>query len=166
MSSKKPVEPDMQPEEVLISEPQEPDYQDLWQRAVAEQQNAQKRFETEKQNQARYSKQGLIDSLLPVVDNFYRATEHVPTELEGSPWVAGILYIQKNLLDVLEGEGVAEISAKAGDQFDPHLHEAIGVVHEPAQPDDVITEIKNKGYKLHDRILRPVQVIVNHHSTN
>ena len=137
------------------------DYKEKWQRAVADLENARKRFETDRTNLLKYGTEALIDDLLPVVDNFYRATEHIPAEQQSSPWVAGIQYIQKNLLDVLEARGLAEIPCKAGDAFDPSVHESIESVENAELPDDSVVEVKSKGYRLHGKLLRPVRVSVN-----
>lgn len=164
MSKKKTVDHPAafdEPTEEVISD--SPDYQSLWQRTLADQENLRKRFDQERLTQAKFALGGFIEELLPVVDNFYRATEHVPAEQQNNGWVTGILYIQKQLLDVLEKEGLKEIATKSGDHFDPHRHEAIGTAVHPDQPEETILEIKNKGYQLHDRVLRPVQVIVNKH---
>lgn len=146
------------PEEQPVSI--EMDYQEKWQRAMAELENSRRRFEQEKQTLGKYALEGFIEELLPVVDNFYRATEHIPAEQADSPWVMGIQYIQKNLLDVLESKGVTEINAKEGDQFDSNKHEAIRTDETSDQSKDHTITIINKGYMLHDRVLRPVQVAV------
>ena len=154
-----------EPEEIPVeaSEAEEPavDYKDKWQRAVADLENARKRFEVERMAAIKYGSQSLIEELLPTVDNFYRATEHIPAEQQGSPWVAGIQYIQKNLLDVLESRGLSEIAAKVGDDFNPSLHESVELVESDPLPDDKVAEVRGKGYRLHDKLLRPVRVAVS-----
>lgn len=142
------------------------DYKEKWQRALADLENSRRRFEQEKANLIRYGTEGLLEDLLPVIDNFYRATEHVPEEQKNSPWVTGIQYIQKNLIDVLEGRGVKEIPAKKGDQFDASIHEAIAAEEHAELPDNSILEVKNRGYRLHEKVLRPVQVVVTTQSNN
>lgn len=137
------------------------DYQALYQRALADQENARKRFDTEKQMSQKFALMGFILDLLPVIDNFYRATEHVPEDQKDSPWLTGIQYIQKQLLDLLAQYNVTEIETKPGDPFDSQKHEAIGTVVNDQFQDDQIVEVKNRGYLLHERVLRPAQVIVN-----
>lgn len=141
-----------------------PDYKELYQRSLADQENSRRRLDQDKQLFTRFALEGFMSDLLPVIDNFYRATEHIPLEQQQAGWVTGVLYIQKQLLDTLEKRGISEISAKVGDHFNPSEHEAIGITTDQSVGEDSITEIKNKGYKLHDRVLRPVQVIVNKHS--
>lgn len=136
------------------------DYKEKWQRALADLENARKRFEQEKQALGKFAVAALLEDLLPVLDNFDRATEHVPAEEKDSPWVAGIQYIRKNLHDAVEGHGVSEIPALPGEAFDPATQEAIGTVASADKPEDTVAEIKAKGYRLHDRVLRPALVTV------
>ncbi len=138
-----------------------PDYEALYRRALADAENARKRMEEEKRQVTRFAQEDLISELLPVVDNFYRATEHVPEDQKNSPWTAGILHIRKQLLDVLDAAGVVEVSATIGDRFNPTQHEAIGTAVREDMEEDHIVEIKNRGYLLRDRVLRPAMVIVS-----
>jgi len=138
------------------------EYKEKLQRLFADTENNRKRAEVEKQQFQKFALEGFIEELLPVIDNFYRATEHVPEEQKNSPWVTGISYIQKNLLDVLEAHGVKEMQVNPGDRFNPSLHEAIGVESSEDLPDDHISKVQTRGYLLHERVLRPAQVIVNH----
>lgn len=154
------TEPEVEP--VVSEEPisETEDYKEKWQRALAEAENMRKRFEQERQGLRQYALEGFVLDLLPVVDNFYRATEHIPEDQRNASWVTGIQYIQKSLVDTLEKYGVQEISTNVGDVFNPVLHEAVEAVAGDL-PEDHITTITRKGYRLHDRIIRPVQVIVN-----
>jgi len=138
-----------------------PDYEELWLRSQAEIDNARKRFEAERAQLIKFGQVNLLSDLLPVVDNFYRATTHIPEDQKKSPWVTGIQHIQKNLLDVLESYGVKEVPTKVGDAFDAKHHEGIGTVSDTTIPEDHIVEVVAKGYMLHDRMLRPAQVTVS-----
>ena len=151
MSKKKTSEKN---EEELIQEESSPeleiDYKLLWQRSMADQENSRKRQEQDKANFAQYALIGFVEDLLPVVDNFYRATEHIPEEQRSLPWVTGIQYIQKQLLDALEARGVTEISTKVGDWLNTQLHEVVEAEEAEEYEDDQIIEIKNKGYLVED----------------
>ena len=164
MKQDKTTEPEV--EEVLEAEElsQESEYREKWQRALAETENLRKRQEVERVNWSKFALNDFLSDLLPVLDNFDRATEHVPAELQNSAWVTGILYIQKNLMDTLSRKGVEEIPVKIGDSLDPAKHEAIGV-EEVEGEEDKITKVVNKGYMIHDRVLRPVQVFVSQQVT-
>lgn len=139
----------------------EPDYKELYQRALAEGENRHKRHEQERKSYIKYALQGFVEELLPVIDNFYRATEHVPEEQKDSPWVTGIQYIQKQLIDVLESNGVREIGTKPGDPFDPEIHEALSTEPSDTVPDHHVNEVKMHGYRLEDRVIRPARVVVS-----
>lgn len=136
------------------------EYQEKWQRALADLENQRKRHEADKPLWNRMATASLIEELLPVVDNFYRALEHIPEDQKADPWVSGIMYIQKNLLDVFEQRGLKEMEVKAGDQFDPSKHEAIGTAWDENFAEDMIIEVSQRGYLLGEVVLRPARVIV------
>lgn len=139
----------------------EHDFQALYQRALADAENLRKRFEDERKLVAKFAIGEVVLDLVPVLENFTRATEHLPEDQKDSPWTTGILYIRKQLMEVLSQRGVVELTAKPGDAFDANLHEAIGTVTNPDQTEDTIAEVKGMGYQLHERVLKPVPVIVN-----
>jgi len=151
---------DIEAEESPEIEPETADFQDKYLRAQAELDNQRKRFETERATLLRYGQEALLEDLLPVVDNFDRATEHVPEDQQGSSWVTGIQYIQKNLMDVLAQHGISPVEAKIGDVYDPQTQEAIGTADTTEVAEDHIVQVVAKGYKLHDKLLRPVRVTV------
>ena len=68
----------------------------------------------------------VIEQILPVVDNFEASLAHVPEESKENKWVEGIVYIKKQLEDVLKNNDIEEIAVKAGDKFNPEIHEAVG----------------------------------------
>lgn len=136
-------------------------YQEKWQRALADLENLRKRSEQERLHALRYGQENLLRELLPVVDNFSRATSFVPEEQKASAWVTGIAYIQKNLLDVLAAEGVKPVEVTVGDPFDAATQEAIGTVLNAELAEDSVAEVKQPGYWLQERLLRPAQVIVS-----
>jgi molecular chaperone GrpE len=154
-----PIQPEIEATEATDLTPEAIDYELLYRRALADQENARKRMEEEKRQFATYAQAGMIEDLLPVIDNFYRATEHVPAEQKDGAWTQGILHIQRQLLDILEDLGLKEVAAKPGDAFDPSIHEGIGTA--PGEEEDRIVEVKTKGYTLKDRLIRPASVIVS-----
>lgn len=129
-----------------------------WQRAMADYTNYKRRTEEERQMVAQFASSLLIGKLLAVLDDFDRALEHVPADAHEG-WVDGILLVERKLRGVLESEGVTPIEA-VGLPFDPNLHEA--VVHEETAdyPDNQVIDELQRGYRLHDRILRPALVRV------
>ena len=107
---------------------------------------------------ARFANATLIAKLLGVLDDFDRALEHVPEDAHEG-WVDGVRLVERKLRGVLEGEGVTPIEAM-GLPFDPNVHEA--VVHEDTadHPDNQVIGELQRGYRLHDRVLRPALVRV------
>ncbi len=100
----------------------------------------------------------LIGKLLAVLDDFDRALDNVPPDTDDC-WVEGVRLVERKLRNVLEAEGVTPIEA-IGQPFDPNLHEA--VVHEETAdfPDNHVIDELQRGYRLHDRVLRPALVRV------
>lgn len=97
----------------------------------------------------------VIKDLLPVLDNFDRALQN---EDEGSAWREGIKLVYRQLMSVLEKNGLAEIEAEG--QFDPELHEAVLSCEQEGKEEGDIVEVLQKGYQVKDRILRHSMVKV------
>lgn len=136
------------------------DHVEQLKRAQAELANLQKRTERERGEFARFANQELIIDLLPVLDNFDRALAHVPEADKNSNWLTGITYIQKQLLEVLQRQGVAIKAVKLGEPFDPTYQNAIE--HRPSdEPENTIIQIINQAYTMNDTVIRPATVIVS-----
>ncbi|MYD37064.1 MAG: nucleotide exchange factor GrpE [Dehalococcoidia bacterium] len=103
-----------------------------------------------------YAAAPVLMQLLSSVDDLERAFGSIPDSLLRMTWVEGILLIYRKLQGALESSGVTEIET-AGGAFDPNLHEAISRV---PGPEGRIVEVLQKGYMLHDRVLRPALVQV------
>jgi molecular chaperone GrpE len=123
--------------------------------------NYRKRSLREREEWVKYAAQNLIEKLLPIMDSMDRAIESVEIQSEEMRNnLEGFRMIQRQLLEVLQKEGLSEIEAM--DQiFDPVCHEA--VMQAPAeenQEDNQIVEVLRKGYRYHDRVLRAAMVKV------
>ena len=129
-----------------------------WQRAAADYSNYKRRTDDEREMVARFANALLIGKLLSVLDDFDRALDNVPADTDDS-WVEGVRLVERKLRGVLESEGVTQIEA-TGLPFDPNVHEA--VVHEETAdyPDNHVIGELQRGYRLHDRVLRPALVRV------
>ena len=127
-----------------------------WQRAQADLSNYKKRVDQEKQDLAKFANAALIGSMLNLVDDFQRARSTIPESILGMTWVEGLFLIERKLGATLEAAGLSEIKA-LGEDFDPNLHEA--VMHGDG-PEGKIVEEFQRGYKLHDRVIRPAMVKV------
>jgi molecular chaperone GrpE len=127
-----------------------------WQRSQADLQNYARRAEQEKSETVEFANRILILDLLPILDDFERALDSLPVELDEQNWTEGIKLIYNKLKTVLETQGLAEIKAK-GEYFDPYLHEAAGQLE---GTEDIIMEEIRKGYKFRGKLLRPSMVMV------
>ena len=129
-----------------------------WQRAEADLANFKRRAEQERADLVKFANASLIGKMLPVLDDFDRAVGAVPEEVRTQGWVEGIKLIDRKFRTLLEQEGVTPIDA-LGKEFDPYVHEA--VLREDGEGEvEVVVEELQKGYKLHDRVLRPTMVKV------
>ena len=128
------------------------------QRATADLANYRRRVEEDRGASMGFANALLIGKLLAVLDDFDRALDHVPPDAHEG-WLDGIRLVERKLRSLLEAEGVTQIEA-AGQPFDPNLHEA--VVHEETTefPDNQVIGELQRGYRLHDRVLRPSLVRV------
>ena len=135
-------------------------WKDAAHRAAAELDNFRKRTARDLQETVKYANAGLLESLLPVLDNFDYGMAAAKAESEGSNLYVGLSMVLRQVQDFLKDNGVEEISA-VGMPFDPNLHEAVS-----QQPTDTVAEgavisQTRRGYKLRDRLLRPASVIVS-----
>ena len=141
-------------------------YLDGWKRCQADFENYKKRQADSQKDLLRYSTQNIILQILPVIDNFQASTEHIPEDQKANPWVTGIMYIQKQLEQVLTDNGVAEIEVKVGDSFDPAMHEAVadmeckGCKAKDYKFNNKIKKVVTRGYQMGDKIIRASRVIV------
>jgi molecular chaperone GrpE len=134
------------------------EHRNNWHRSAADFANYKRRTDEERMTLTQFSNAVLIGKLLGVLDDFDRALNNVPADAH-DPWVEGVRLTERKLRNVLESEGVAPIEA-VGQPFDPNLHEA--VAHEETadhRDNEVIGEVQ-RGYRLHDRVIRPSLVRV------
>lgn len=143
------------------TEPPKEDFHDKWVRAVAEFDNYKKRAAKEYKEIAQFSQEKLIQELLVILDDFDRVLDHLPEE--DSPTIQSLVkgaeHVHSHLLGILKKHGLEELSTKSA-KFDPHLHEALAPVESDSHEAGAIVEVKRKGYRLHDRLIRPALVTV------
>ena len=125
-------------------------------RTLADFENFRKRVEREKQDYFKYALLNTMKELLPVLDNFDRALDHAE---EGDDFHKGVLMIYKQLYDVLQKAGLRAID-EPGVHFDPNIHEAVIREEDSSVPNHTVVAILQKGYFLHDRLVRPALVKV------
>ena len=129
-------------------------------RAQAELANFRRRKEREAEERVATANGRLLKELLPVVDDFELAFAAIPETGEGetNAWAKGFELILRKLQSVVEREGITPINATG--VFDPNVHEAISVEPSDTVPSgEIIAEVR-RGYRLHDKILRPSYVRV------
>ncbi|MDP4038574.1 MAG: nucleotide exchange factor GrpE [bacterium] len=134
------------------------------QKLQAEFENYRKRTEKQKAHLVDLAKENLLEELLPALDNYDRATSHLPKELEKNSWAVGMQSVGKQLIDILGKMGVKKFSS-LGQKFDPHRDEAVEYVESDKPEGTVIEEVVN-GYELNGRIIRPAIVKVSKHNIN
>jgi molecular chaperone GrpE len=130
------------------------------QRAAADYLNLKRRSEADRGRDLDRAREGLLARVVELADDFDLALDHLPPEALDSPWLEGIVAIDRKLRALLEREGVTPIEA-LGQPFDPSEHEALSHVSGSGAPEgQIVVEIR-RGYLLRDRVLRPALVAVS-----
>lgn len=132
------------------------EFKDRYLRTLADFENYRKRADREKSDFYKYALQSVLKELLPVLDNFDRALDHAE---QGDDFHRGVALIYKQLLDTLRKHGVTPID-ESGVKFNPNIHEAVMSEEDTSVPAQTVTLVMQKGYSLHDRLLRPAMVKV------
>lgn len=129
-------------------------------RAQAELDNYRKRARRELEDERRYAALPLLRDLLPVLDNMQRAIEAGEKSPQGAALLDGIKLVAQNLMNVLVKHDCKRIEA-LGQAFDPAVHEAISQQPSSEHDPGTVMFVAQDGYILHDRVVRPAQVIVS-----
>ncbi len=135
-------------------------YFDLWLREKAEFDNYQKRAQRDQLQERRYASLPLALDLLPVIDNLERATAAARQANETGPLVQGVAMVLTQFFEILRRHGITVIEAE-GQPFDPNLHEAVMQQPNADKPPQTVLQVLERGFKIHDRVLRPAKVIVS-----
>jgi molecular chaperone GrpE len=147
-------------EQVHRLEEQNAELQDQFLRKAAEYENFRKRMLREREEGIRYANAALLSDVLPIIDDFERAIQSATESKDFDAFHAGVSLIERQLVSVLERNwGLKRFSAE-GEVFDPEKHEAITAEESSEHKDPVVLEDYQKGYYLHDRVLRPAKVKV------
>jgi molecular chaperone GrpE len=132
----------------------------LLQRTRADFENYEKRVQRDHAQERRYLAGILALDLLPSLDNLERAINAAKQAGEAGPLVQGVVLVQAQLLDVLRRHGITPIEAE-GQPFDPTRHEAVMQQPAPEKPPHTVLQVVERGFMIHDRVLRPAKVIVS-----
>lgn len=135
-------------------------YHDLWLRERAEFDNYQKRALRDMAQERRYAHVTLALDLLPVIDNLERATAAARQANESGPLVQGVTMVLTQFFDMLRRHGITSIEAE-GQSFDPNLHDAVMQRPDAEKPPQTVLQVLERGFRVHDRVLRPAKVIVS-----
>ena len=121
---------------------------DTYRRRMAEQREAEKARATEK----------LMESLLPVLDDFVRTVDYAETNGEAG-LLGGVKAVQAKLTDTL-AKGGLEVINPEGEAFDALACQAVGTVDDPSVPDETVAQVYQLGYRMGDKVLRPAMVTI------
>ena len=137
------------------------EWKNSYTRKLAEFQNFTKRKETEVSEMKKYASEGIIIKLLDNIDNLERAENASAETKNFDALVEGVNMILRNLKYMLSEEGVEEVEADKGVQFNPYEHQAMMTEEKDGLDNDVIVQVFQKGYKLKGKVIRPAMVTVN-----
>ena len=128
-------------------------------RAQADFTNSRKRLEADLETRVQYQLSKLIESQLPVIDNFERSLGIDPAKTDAAAILKGMKLVHDQWIDLLKKFGVAIVAPKPGDAFDPQFHQAI--MNEPSdQESGTISRTAQTGYSLNGKMIRSALVVV------
>jgi len=166
-NSQNPPVPELEPDATVQTAAAESDallkdlaeQKNLHLRLAADFDNFKRRSRLESESRAAAQKDSFIHELLPIIDNLERALAS-GSSADSQQFHQGVEMTLKQLQQLLRQHGI-ESDQIVGQPFDPHQHEAISQLHDPAQPDHAILEVAQRGYRRGAKVLRPARVVVN-----
>lgn len=147
--------------ELKATQKEKTEYLEGWQRAKADYLNLKREAEKEKQDLAKWAREGLLHELLPLADSFDMAMANREAwEAAPANWRQGIEYIYSQLQVILRENGLEPIDP-LGDKFDPVSHHCLATIPTDNEADDdKVLEVLKKGYIMNGKVVRPAQVKV------
>ncbi len=132
-------------------------------RTTADFKNMQKRLHADKEQAVQYANSQLIKSLLVVIDNFERALAVDASKADAASILRGMQIVHDQWMNVLGTQDVEVIAPEPGTPFDPNHHQALMQQADERFPgsEPTVTQLLQKGYMLHGRVLRPASVAVS-----
>ncbi|MEM1348204.1 MAG: nucleotide exchange factor GrpE [Myxococcota bacterium] len=134
-------------------------------RRVADHDNYRKRIEREKTDLRKYAAEPLVRDLLQAVDNLERALEHAERANDANSILQGVKMVYRQMVGFFERHGIKGFEAE-GEMFDPQLHEAMQQIPTPDHETNRILQVYQKGYFMHDRLIRAARVVVALHQAS
>lgn len=129
-------------------------------RYAAELENLKKSFKREKEEYFKFALETVFKELLPTIDNLEMALEAFEKSSDINALKQGVELTLKVLVNTLEKFGLKQFEPAVGDPFHPHFHEALQAEPHEEVPEGGIIRVYQKGYTLHDRVIRPALVCV------
>jgi len=129
-------------------------------RKQADFENFRKRMIREREDAARYANASLLTDVIGLIDDFERAIKSAEESRDFASFLQGVTMIEKQLVEMLESRWGLKRFGSVGEGFDPNKHEAVLRVEGPADGKPTVVEDYQKGYYLHERVLRPARVKV------
>ena len=123
-------------------------------RAQADLQNAKGRIEREAEDLRKFATEAIVRRILPTLDNFQRAFQHVPDDLQNHEWVKGVAAIEQELMRQMTDAGLKRMQSN-GAVVDPHRHEVLNLG--PGK-EGTVTEVFEEGYELNGKVIRSAKV--------
>jgi molecular chaperone GrpE len=136
------------------------DLRDKLLRKTADFDNFRKRMIREREESSRYANAALLTDVIATIDDFERAIRSAEEARDFSSFLQGVSMIERQLLETLESRWGLKRFASAGESFDPNRHEAVLREEGPPDAKPTVVEDYQKGYYLHERVLRPARVKV------
>ncbi len=158
-NSEKPAAPTAD-EQLAAAKQEATTAQERYLRAVADLENYRRRTVRERDELAKFATAGLVEDLLPVLDNLALGLAAARQNEQGRTIAEGVAMVLEQCKSVLAKNGVQEINP-AGASFDPHQHECISHLPSPTVPAEHVMEVVRLGYSLNGRLLRPASVVVS-----
>ena len=143
--------------EIADLKKQNDEYLEGWKRAQADYANLKRRVEEDISRALKFASADLILKILPVMNNFRRAANHVPDEIKDHNWVQGVGQVERQLDEILASEGLKKNDI-LGKEFNPEEAVAIGFENSKKYKDGQVCEVLEDGYSLNDKVIKTAKV--------
>lgn len=145
-------------EQLAAAQAEVKDWQDKFMRLHAEWDTYRRRTNEQREEEKTRATEGLVESLLPVIDDFERSIAYAQENSEAG-LLEGVAQVHTKLLEVFAKNGV-EIIDPVGEAFDALAAQAVAKVEDATQPDETVAEVYQKGYRMGKKVIRPAMVTV------
>ena len=129
-------------------------------RILADSENLKKRLTREKEEFCKFATSTLLEDILPIMDNLELAITHGQKTEACKDLLQGVEMTLKMFQEILKKHGLEPVGEE-GEKFDPNIHEAMAREERKDMQENMVSRLMRRGYKLHDRLLRPARVMVS-----